>query len=290
MLELRKVLRSFTADTGMSFCAVRPRQWDELCDEALEVLIDILMAVEREAAWPLMTTKIGFIQKRLGGVRPIAIIMVLARVQARLRRGIARKWEEANARPYWWGAAGRSCEQAVWHQAAIGEWATQRGADSGDPEAWVAVAVLLDLLKAFEQVRHHWLLDAAIATGFPLWQLKLTLELYCAPRVLCMGSAASSVIEARQSILPGDGFATALLKLILIGPLDRLVVQHPTVALAVVVDDLMLHRVGGLMRVTKEVAEAAFQLKTLLLDVDLLPRRDGQRGVRQGHARAVREA
>ena len=49
------------------------------------------------------------------------------------------------------------------------------GVPTGDAESWVAVAALLDLLKAFEQVRHHWLLDAAIATGFPLWHLKLTL-------------------------------------------------------------------------------------------------------------------
>eukprot|EP00959_Pyramimonas_sp_CCMP1952_P448663 9394681-Pyramimonas_sp.AAC.1 len=56
----------------MSFCAVRPRQLDELCDEALEVLIDIITAIERGASWHLMTTKIGFVQKRLGGARPIA--------------------------------------------------------------------------------------------------------------------------------------------------------------------------------------------------------------------------
>eukprot|EP00959_Pyramimonas_sp_CCMP1952_P409640 8584995-Pyramimonas_sp.AAC.1 len=55
----------------------------------------------------------------------------------------------------------------------------------------------------------------------------------------------------------------------LIGPLDRLVEQHPTLQLAAVVDDLMLHRVGGAVRVTKEVAAAAFKLKTLLTEVDL---------------------
>ena len=82
----------------------------------------------------------------------------------------------------------------------------------------MAVAVLLDLLKAIEQVRHHWLLKAAQDTGFPLWQLKLQLDLYCAPRVLSMGCATSDVIMARQSVLPGDGFATCFLKLMLIVP------------------------------------------------------------------------
>ncbi|CAK0843755.1 unnamed protein product, partial [Prorocentrum cordatum] len=199
--ELREVLRSFRATTGMSFCAVRPRQLDEICDEASEVLTDIPTAIERGAAWP---------RPQVGGGKRSPM------------------------------PAG---DGAPWHQTAIGEWATQRGADRGDAESWAAVAALLDLLKA------------------P--------ELHCVPAALCMGSAASSVVEARQSILPGDGFATSLLKLILIGPLYRLVIQRPTASLAAVVDDLMLHRVGGLARVTKGVAEAAFKLKTLLMDVDL---------------------
>ncbi len=113
--DVRRVLMTFKRGSGTSFCAIRPRQLNDLCDEGIEVLIDIIVAVEREACWPELVTKVGFLQKRLGGVRPIALIMVLARVQARLRRGIAKEWEDRNARPYWWASAGRSCERAVWH-------------------------------------------------------------------------------------------------------------------------------------------------------------------------------
>ena len=36
-----------------------------------------------------------------------------------------------------------------------------------------------------------------------------------------------------------------------------------------VVDDVMLHRAGGLVRATRELADAAFRLQTLLESVDL---------------------
>ena len=50
----------------------------------------------------------------------------------------------------------------------MSEWATQKGVEAGDDRSWTAVAVLLDLLKAYEQIRHHWLVAAAIETGYPL--------------------------------------------------------------------------------------------------------------------------
>eukprot|EP00959_Pyramimonas_sp_CCMP1952_P405072 8489880-Pyramimonas_sp.AAC.1 len=66
----------------------------------------------------------------------------------------------------------------------LGEWAALRGDQSGGRSARVASAVLLDPLNAFEQVRRRWLLEAAIAAGFPLWQLKPQVDLFCAPKIL----------------------------------------------------------------------------------------------------------
>eukprot|EP00959_Pyramimonas_sp_CCMP1952_P342762 7180722-Pyramimonas_sp.AAC.1 len=86
----------------------------------------------------------------------------------------------------------------------MAEWATAKGEADGDPASWCALAVLLDLLKAYEQIRHHWLVEAAIDSGYPLWQLKLSLELYRAPRILSLGGASSDPILSEQSVLPGD--------------------------------------------------------------------------------------
>eukprot|EP00959_Pyramimonas_sp_CCMP1952_P276946 5789397-Pyramimonas_sp.AAC.1 len=165
----------------MSFGTIGPRQLLELDDAGLEVLADIIEGIEREASWSKLVTKVCFIQKRTGGVRPIALSMAISRVQARLRRDVARPWEARNSRAFWWATQGRSCERAIWHQTAMSEWATQKGAAAGDEREWTAVAVLLDLLQAYEQVRHHWMAAATIETGYPLWQLRLSLQLDCDP-------------------------------------------------------------------------------------------------------------
>eukprot|EP00959_Pyramimonas_sp_CCMP1952_P359462 7526826-Pyramimonas_sp.AAC.1 len=63
----------------MGFCAIRPRQLRELCDSAVECLIDLAAAIEAAAEWPTLITKIALLAKRLGGVRPIALLHVVAR-------------------------------------------------------------------------------------------------------------------------------------------------------------------------------------------------------------------
>eukprot|EP00959_Pyramimonas_sp_CCMP1952_P107137 2239968-Pyramimonas_sp.AAC.1 len=85
---------------------------------------------------------------------------------------IAQVWEVKNARHYFWAAPGKSCGRAVWQQSAWSEWTTVKG-KGAQAGLWTSAHVMMDLLKAFEQAQHHWLLEAALRTGFPLWQLRL---------------------------------------------------------------------------------------------------------------------
>eukprot|EP00959_Pyramimonas_sp_CCMP1952_P305341 6390038-Pyramimonas_sp.AAC.1 len=124
-------------------------------------------------------------------------------------------------------------------------------------------------MKAFEQVEHHWLLEAAVATGFPLWQLKLNVELYRAGRFCCLGQVVSTPWVVEQTMLPGDGWATCMLKLMLIRPLDAMYRMHRTFVPTVVVDDLLLHRIGTQSRVTRELVQASIDLQEALAAVDL---------------------
>lgn len=269
VLLLRKVLATFKVHTGAGLDSWTPRQLLHLDDAGLECFLDVLMLIEKHCEWPVVVNKIVFLAKRTGGLRPIALIYLVARVQARLRRPIALEWEKRNDRSYWWAARGRSCEQAVWQQAAWSEWATYKQTTDGGQRRWSSAQVLLDLLKAFEQVKHHWLLQAAVEYGFPLWQLKLQVLLFRAPRWLSLGQACSAPLTAMQAILPGDGWATTLLKLALIGPLDATRRLHRSVTFAVVVDDIILQREGGEARVTGEVAGAALELHRQLALADI---------------------
>ena len=84
-----------------------------------------------------------------------------------------------------------------------------------------------------------------------------------------LGDGFSDPIYADQAALPRDGFATLMLKMLLLAPLDKLRESHPTVSLTVVVDDIIVERTSGLQCTVREVPDAAFRLKTLLDDVEL---------------------
>eukprot|EP00959_Pyramimonas_sp_CCMP1952_P468406 9493209-Pyramimonas_sp.AAC.1 len=87
--------------------------------------------------------------------------------------------------------------------------------------------------KAFEQITHHRLLQAAMATQFPLRQLKLLITLYRAPRILDLDGRASQVIHSLQSVIPGCHFATLMVQLALLQPLDAVASEYRTVHLGV---------------------------------------------------------
>eukprot|EP00959_Pyramimonas_sp_CCMP1952_P020761 437833-Pyramimonas_sp.AAC.1 len=140
--ELRECIRSFPAKSGCGFDQITPRQLLSLSEAGLVLLIDLIEDIEAECCWPQIWTKVVFLTKREGGLRPIALIHILARLQGRLRSPMIAVWQQANPRPYWWSAKGRSSDKLVWVQTAGAEWASERQLASG--------LILLDLQKAFE--------------------------------------------------------------------------------------------------------------------------------------------
>eukprot|EP00959_Pyramimonas_sp_CCMP1952_P167161 3493662-Pyramimonas_sp.AAC.1 len=63
-----------------------------------------------------------------------------------------QQWEKDSDRPHWWACPGRSCDRAVWQQQARSEWIAMVG-DLQPDQDWASASILLDLWKAFEQVR-----------------------------------------------------------------------------------------------------------------------------------------
>eukprot|EP00959_Pyramimonas_sp_CCMP1952_P368302 7714891-Pyramimonas_sp.AAC.1 len=60
-----------------------------------------------------------------------------------------------------------------------------------------------------------------------------------------------------QTVLAGDAFAAAFMKVMLLEPLGAMRIACPAVPPAVVVDDVVLQRWGGAERVAKDLAQAA---------------------------------
>eukprot|EP00959_Pyramimonas_sp_CCMP1952_P124184 2596797-Pyramimonas_sp.AAC.1 len=106
----------------------------------------------------------------------------MVRIHGRLRRGIAKQWEMAHDRPYWWASPGNNCDGAVWQQRARAEWVQMMRAVHGSQD-WASASIMMDLWKAFEQILRGSLIQACIVHGFPLWLAKLQVSLRRLPGV-----------------------------------------------------------------------------------------------------------
>lgn len=88
---------------------------------------------------------------------------------------------------------------AAWKQTARAELAATA-------KMWVAYAqALLGLMKAFHRIPHWLLVREAIALGFPLWFLWLSLATYRLQRVLRIASTVSHEVQALRGITAGSG-------------------------------------------------------------------------------------
>ena len=77
------------------------------------------------------------------------------------------------------------------------------------------VQTLLDLSKAFDKVPLWLLIREAIALGYPLKLLRLSIATYQLKRVMRVGRVVSKVVMAVTGITAGSGFATMELKVML---------------------------------------------------------------------------
>ena len=103
--------------------------------------------------------------------------------------------EAKNTEGFFWATQARGVERCVWEQAAWSKWATADG--------HAVATILYDLLKAFDHVAYHKLIDAAVRTHFPVRQLKLLLQLYQAARHVELDGEAGEVLRAQRGIIQG---------------------------------------------------------------------------------------
>ena len=109
----------------------------------LRALADLLNACEATGTWPerWRLVLIVLLPKPDGGRRPIGLFPAVIRVWMRARSAALREWEQHNARPGLYGAAGMAASRAAWLSA----WEAESASTS---QGWYAQS-LLDLVKAF---------------------------------------------------------------------------------------------------------------------------------------------
>ena len=139
----------------------------------LRALVLVLLAVEAAGKWPnsVGLVIVCLLSKPDGGWRPIGLMPTLVRLWMRARLDVARAWQLANERPFFYASAGKGAIPAAWKQAAWAELAaTARGLHYA--------TVLLDLVKAFERIPNWFLIQQAGKYGYNMVILRLSLAAY----------------------------------------------------------------------------------------------------------------
>ena len=95
-------------------------------------------------------------------------------------------------------------QRASWQMAFKSEAAGAKGA--GFPRS------LLDLVKAFEKVRHWTIARAGRKHGYNLWLLRLSLQAYRIKRTISVEGCFSREVAACCGITAGFTFATTELR------------------------------------------------------------------------------
>ena len=109
---------------------------------------------------------------------------------------VARAWQAAHERPFFYAGAANGAEVATWKQAA-------RAEVGAGVRAEYAV-VVLDLVKAFDGVPHYWLVRQAQAHAYNLFLFRFSLAVCTMARTIRIGTCFSVVMVATCGITPRD--------------------------------------------------------------------------------------
>ena len=196
---------------------------------------------EAKGAWPSLSTAVlvALLPKSTTGRRPIGLFPWLPKIWGKARRSEASRWEIANSRPYLYAGPGKGANIAVWKQAARAEHANALPVSSAFGMSFI------DLVKAFDKVPWHLLVQEAIRLGYSLWLLRLSLAAYAAPRLIRIDGTVSKPICPKRSLAAGGGFATTEMRLVMIHLVDTALAAAPYVNPTLYVDDLSVDVAGG---------------------------------------------
>ena len=209
--ELLEASGTFPTETGLGWDQWHPRVTQRLAYSTMLLLVTIILECERTGVWPagIALVLIALLPKPDGGYRPIGLLPSPPRLWMRARRRAARRWEERNSRDWLYAGKGKGANVAAWKQAFFAELAATM------KHSVEYIQTLLDLVKAFDKVPLWLLIREAIALGYPLRILKLSIATYQLGRVIRIGSVVSKMVMAVTGITAGSGFATTEMRLVL---------------------------------------------------------------------------
>lgn len=222
--ELLETCRTFPTETGLGWGQWHPSVIERLSHSTLLLLVAILIECGKTGKWPagIALVLIALLPKSDGGFRPIGTLPTPPRICMRARRKAARRLEELNPRPWLYAGKGKGANVAACKQAFFPE-----------------LAAIRKTYVAFDKVPLWLLILEAIALGYPLRLLRLSIATYQLKRVIRVGSVIPKVVMATTGITAGSGFATEEMRLVTVRVIDRALTLFPTITPTLFVDDLV---------------------------------------------------
>ena len=161
--ELIEACNTFPDDAGLGWDRLHPKVINRLSDDLVDLLLTILTRCEKKGEWPraVAMVLIALLRKPEGDFRAIGLCPGLPRMWMRTRRKQATKWESKNSKWFVFAGKGKGADVAAWLQGASAELAA-----TARTEAEYA-QVLLDLVKAFDNIPHWLLIREARELGTP---------------------------------------------------------------------------------------------------------------------------
>ncbi len=205
----------FKGSAGRGCDGMRPHHYKLLTAKAKCALIMLFDAFERFRRWPDTIRSVVEIAlgKKTGGSRLIGLTTSMYRLWSKIRYSdCCFIIERRISRPYLPAAPGRGAARATFDAAFAAEAATARGE--------VTATTCFDLKQYYEQITMEELAHGAKRFGVPQAVIVLAIHLYSGPRRIRVNNAISKCTYPRKSVLAGCTFATMLIRMISIGPID----------------------------------------------------------------------
>eukprot|EP00959_Pyramimonas_sp_CCMP1952_P467938 9492425-Pyramimonas_sp.AAC.1 len=222
---------------------MNPRSWLLLPGEYVDILIDLILLWQRCPKLPdKYAAFIVFQGKPDGaGLRPLALIVSVLRVWARVRQQVVRSWEREHAAQFCYGERDKECDRAGWNHAMMSEFAR---------------------IKRFHTAK---------ATGLSLRLARAAIQLYVGARVLTFQGGISDIVHATGTILAGCSLATSFARVVLYRLLSAVAAAYPSLMIRNVIDDVSMQSIGTVRLVGEQLGGAGVMLKEGFEKLKLVP-------------------
>ena len=113
---------SFPCGTGLGWDKIHPRALLRLSEAAVDDILAYIREAEGGAGWGACAgiTLIVLLPKSDGGTRPIGLFPSLVRIWMRVRLPVAREWQDAHDRAFFYAGPAKGATVAAWMQGFPG--------------------------------------------------------------------------------------------------------------------------------------------------------------------------